>query len=121
MDEYQRTTCLENTRLDVIKDVMEWIADNSDDRKTVLWVYGLAGPGKSTLFTTIARMLRGIHRLGAFFFFSRDIPQSNFATLIRTLAHQLASFDARFCAAISQVAASNENIPGMPLDFQFAT
>src|SRR5882724_11284556 len=75
--------------------------------------------GKSTLSTMIARMLHGLHRLGAFFFFNHDIPQSNFVTLIRTLTHQLASFDARFCAAISQVAASNENIAGLPLDLQF--
>jgi hypothetical protein len=45
MDEYNRTTCLPNTRLDVIKGVMEWIANDSDDRKKVLWVYGMAGTG----------------------------------------------------------------------------
>jgi len=30
-DEYKCTTCLGNKRLDIIKDVMEWIADNLDD------------------------------------------------------------------------------------------
>ena len=120
MEEYKRTTCLPNTRLNVKKDIMEWIADGSDDAKKVLWVYGLAGTGKSTLSTTIAQITREVHRLGAFFFFNRDIPQGNFATLIRTLAYQLAMFDARFGAAISRVAAMNENIAGMPLDFQFS-
>jgi hypothetical protein len=120
MDEYNRTTCLPNTRLNVMKDVMEWITDDSDVQKKVLWVYGLAGTGKSTLSTTIAQKMRGLRRLGAFFFFNRDIPQRNFATLIRTLAYQLAMFDACFGAAISQVVAINENIAGMHLDFQFA-
>ena len=119
MDEYNRPTCLQNTRLNVIKDIMEWIADGSDNEKKILWVYGLAGTGKSTLSTTIAQIMRGLHRLGAFFFFNRDTPQRNFATLIRTLAYQLAMFDARFGAAISRVVALNENIAGMPLDFQF--
>jgi hypothetical protein len=119
MHEYNRTTCLQNTRLNVIKDVMEWIADDSDDLKKVLWVYGLAGTGKSTLSTTIAQIMRGLHRLGAFFFFNRDIPQRNFATLIRTLAYQLAMFDARFGAVVSRVAEIHGNIAGMPLDFQF--
>ena len=120
MDEYNRTLCLENTRRNVINDVLEWIvADNSNKAKKVLWVYGLAGTGKSTLSTTIAQITRRLHRLGAFFFFNRDIPQRNCATLIRTLAYQLATFDTRFCAAISRVAAANENIAGMPLDFQF--
>jgi hypothetical protein len=99
---------------------MEWIADDPDDQKMVLWVYGLAGSGKSALSTTIAQIMRELRRLGAFFFFNRDIPHRNFATLIRTLAHQLAMFDARFGAAISRVVEMNENIAGIPLEFQFA-
>jgi hypothetical protein len=57
--------------------------------------------------------------LGAFFFFNRDIPQRNSETLIRTLAYQLAIFDPRFSAAISQVVANYDNIAIMPLEFQF--
>ena len=119
MDEYNRTLCLKNTRRSVINDIMEWIADDSNDAKKVLWVYGLAGTGKSTLSTTIAQIMRRLRRLGAFFFFNRDIPQRNFATLIRTLAYRLAMFDARFGAAISRVVENNDNIAGMPLEFQF--
>ena len=119
MDEYNRTPCLENTRRNVINDIMEWIADDSNEAKQVLWVHGLAGTGKSTLSNTIARIMRSLHRLGAFFFFDRDIPQRNFATLIRTLAYQLAMFDARFGAVISRVVGNADNIAGMPLEFQF--
>ena len=121
MDEYNRTSCLENTRRNVIGDVMAWITDNSNKAKKVVWVYGLAGTGKSTLSTTIAQIMRRLKRLGAFFFFNRDIPQRNFATLIRTLAYQLALFDTHFCAVFSRVEATNENIAGMPLEFQFET
>ena len=119
MDGFNRTPCLENTRRNVIKDVMEWIADDSNKAKKVLWVYGLAGTGKGTLSTTMAQMMRSLHRLGAFFFFNRDIPQRNFATLIRTLAYRLAMFDARIGAAISRVVENADNIAGMPLEFQF--
>jgi hypothetical protein len=119
MDEYNRIPCLKNTRHNVINDVMEWVSDDSNEAKKVLWVYGLAGTGKSTLSTTIAQIMRRLHRLGAFFFFNRDIPQRNFATLIRTLAFRLAMFDARFGAAISRVVENNDNIAGMPLEFQF--
>ena len=117
MDETNRTPCLKNTRRNVINDVMEWIAD--DKAKKVLWVYGLAGSGKSTLSTTIAQKMRVLHRLGAFFFFNRDIPQRNFATLIRTLAYRLAKFDPQIGAPISRMVAKNENIAEMPLEFQF--
>ena len=119
MDEYNRTPCLENTRLNVMNDLMDWIADDSSERKNVLWLYGLAGTGKSTVATTIAQVMRNLHRLGAFFFFNRNIHRRNFATLIRTLAYQLAIFDARFGAAISRILENMENIAEMPLEFQF--
>jgi adenylylsulfate kinase-like enzyme len=47
----------------VMKDIMKWIADDSDDRKKVLWVCGLAGTGKSIL-TTITQIMRGLHVSG---------------------------------------------------------
>src|SRR6266576_4560493 len=119
MDEYNRTPCLENTRHNVINDVKKWIADDLNEGKKVLWIYGMAGTGKSTLSTTISQIMRGLHRLGAFFFFNRDIPQRNFATLIRTLACRLAMFDARFGDTISRVVTINDNMAGMPLQFQF--
>ena len=119
MDEYNRTPCLENTRRNVINDVMQWIADDSKEAKKVLWVHGLAGTGKSTLSNTIAGMMDNLHRLGAFFFFNRDIPQRNFATLIRTLAYRLAMFDSRFGEAISRVVANHDNIAEMRLEAQF--
>ena len=119
MDEYNRTSCLKNTRSNVINNVMEWIADDSNEAKKVLWVYGLVGTGKSTLLTTITQIMCRLNRLGAFFFFNRDIPQRNFATLIRTLTYQLAMFNTCFCAAILQVVTTNENFAGMPLEFQF--
>ena len=121
MAEYNRTSCLGNTRHNIINDIMEWIADDSSEAKKALWVCGLAGTGKSTLSTTIAQIMRKLHRLGAFFFFNRDIPQRSSATLIRTLAYQLAMFDIRFCAVISRVVSTHENIAGMPLEFQFET
>ena len=121
MDETHRTPCLENTRHNVIFDVFQWIADESNEAKKVLWVYGLAGTGKSTLSTTIAQIMRRHHRLGAFFFFNRDIPQRNFATLIRTLAYQLAVFDTRFGDVISLAVKNYNNIARMPLVFQFET
>ena len=121
MDETRRTPCLENTRRNVINDVEKWISDDSNEAKNVLWVYGLAGTGKSTLSTTIAQIMRGRHCLGAFFFFNRDIPQRNFSTLIRTLAYQLAAFDPRFRDAILLAVKNYNNIAMMPLVFQFET
>lgn len=119
MNETNRTPCLKNTRRNVIDDILNWISGDSSKKKQVLWVYGLAGTGKSTLSTTIAKMLRSRHHLGAFYFFSRDTSQRTAETLIRTLAYQLAIFDAHFGATISKVVAEHDNIAIMPLEFQF--
>ncbi|KAF8239905.1 hypothetical protein L208DRAFT_1449630 [Tricholoma matsutake] len=119
IDEYDRSTCLPNTRLEVIKSITEWIADESNDRKQVFWLNGLAGSGKSTLSTTIAHMMRDLHRLGAFFFFDRDIPERNAATMIRTLVHQLALFNTNIGSEVARIIESHPNIASMPLEFQF--
>ena len=118
MNEYSRKNCLPTTRLDIIKSIIEWITDESSERKSVLWLYGLAGSRKSTLSTTIAWMMRDLYQLGAFFFFDRDIPERNPATLIRTLAYQLALFDARIGDVISKIVENTPRIAEMPLDFQ---
>ena len=118
MNEYNRKACLANTRLDIVKFIMEWIADESSDRKSVLWLHGLAGSGKSTLTTTIAWMMQDLHRLGAFFFFDRDVPERNVVTLIRTLAYQLALFDAHIGETMSRIVESNPRIAEKPLTFQ---
>ena len=119
MDEYSRIPCLPKTRLDVIRAFTDWIADGSIDRKSVLWLHGVAGSGKSTISTTLAQTMRDLDRLGAFFYFNRDIPERNAATLIRTLAHQLAIFDPQIGTEVSRVVERNPNIAAMPLEFQF--
>ena len=119
MDEYSRIPCLPKTRLDVIRAFTDWIADGSIDRKSVLWLHGLAGSGKSTISTTLAQTMRGLDRLGAFFYFNRDIPERNAATLIRTIARQLAIFDPQIGTEVTRVVGGNTSIAEMPLDVQF--
>ncbi|KIL54678.1 hypothetical protein M378DRAFT_92097 [Amanita muscaria Koide BX008] len=121
INEHDRDPCLPKTRLDVVKFLVKWIADGPSDQKGVLWLYGLAGSGKSTLSTTIAWMMREFRRLGAFFFFDRDIPKRNAATMIPVLAYQLAQIDARIGAIVSQIVESNQNIAEMPVNIQFTT
>jgi NACHT domain len=119
MDEYNHSVCLPNTRLDVIKSITEWMADESSDQRRVLWLFGLAGAGKSTLMTTIVKILRDVKRLGGYFFFNRDNRDRNVTTIIRTLAYQLAIFDASIGAEISQIVESNPNLAGQVPGVQF--
>ena len=113
------TFCVGNTRRNIINDIMTWAADDSTEAKKVLWVYGLAGTGKSTLSSTIARNMHSLHRLGAFFVFNRDKPLRDARTLVRTLTYRLADFNPCFRAAISPLVKEDSRITITPLEYQF--
>ncbi|KZP17443.1 hypothetical protein FIBSPDRAFT_957250 [Athelia psychrophila] len=122
MDEGERGVCLTDTRLDAIKSIMTWCSSDSkgQDVGSAMWVHGVAGAGKSTLSTTVARMMRDLDLLGAFFFFNRDLPQWNASTLIRTLAYKLAQFDPIIGVKIEQIVNDTPDIASMPLAVQFS-
>src|SRR5882762_8838366 len=100
MDPSRRTECLPNTRKEILKFIVDWANDPTCEQR-MLWVYGLAGSGKSTLSTTIANIFRDSGQLGAFLFFDRDVTErSDPMRVVKTLAHQLATFDPSIRAAI---------------------
>jgi len=119
MDPSKRTECLADTRIDILKFVIDW-ATAPRTTQNVLWLHGLAGSGKSTLATTLASYFRERDRLGAFLFFARDVDErSNPMTVVRTLAYQLGTFHPDIGKAIT---ASIKNTPSIclsPLPFQF--
>ncbi|PPQ91975.1 hypothetical protein CVT25_004550 [Psilocybe cyanescens] len=85
--------CHNNTRVTIIKRIMDWISGlNEDTREAlIMWLYGAAGAGKSAIAQTIAEILDGQHFVLASFFFWRNDPQRGTAKLlVTTLAYQLA-------------------------------
>ena len=83
-------TCLPDTRVDLQQQIHDWI-DGSDER-TIFWLNGLAGTGKSTIARTIAHTCFQQGRLGASFFFSKgggDI--SHAGKFFTTIAAQLSA------------------------------
>ncbi|KAF7984961.1 hypothetical protein HWV62_9903 [Athelia sp. TMB] len=120
MDQSARDICLPGTQLTKIKSVMDWYSDDAGER--AMWLYGMAGAGKSTLSNTIARMMDStneLNLLGAFFFFDRNIAQRNSSTLIRTIAYQLAEFDPIIGARIQEIITKIPGIAQKSLDTQF--
>ncbi|KAM9873934.1 vegetative incompatibility protein HET-E-1 [Verticillium dahliae] len=87
--EEHNPTCLPNTRVELLEDVSRWI--EGPNSKTIFWLNGMAGTGKSTISRTVARSRWGIGDLGASFFFKRgEADRGNLAKFVPTLAHQLA-------------------------------
>ncbi|KAF4495055.1 Vegetative incompatibility HET-E-1 [Fusarium agapanthi] len=90
--EEHNATCLENTRKDVLREIKEWTEDTTDQPKTVFWLNGMAGTGKSTISCTIARSLSEAGRLGASFFFKRgELNREKISKFVPTIACQLAT------------------------------
>jgi len=103
MDASRRSECLPNTRVDILNFIVDWVKDPLGKQNT-LWLYGLAGSGKSTLSTTIANIFNDSGQLGAFLFFERDVAERSDPTIvIRTLAHQLAASNPALGEAIRSV------------------
>ncbi|KAK5701676.1 hypothetical protein LTR97_004494 [Elasticomyces elasticus] len=97
--------CLPDTRVDLLHDITRW-ADGSDE-KSIYWLNGIAGTGKSTVARTVAKHYHDQGRLGGSFFFSRGGGDAGHAAgLFTTLAVQLAknihAVQPHICNAIAE-------------------
>ena len=111
-DSYERQNepyCLPDTRVDILCQIMKWSADSC--QKTIFWLNGMAGTGKSTIARTITRTLTEQKRLAANFFFSRGRGDlSHTGRLFSTVAIQLAATSPRLKHYICEAIAQNDSI-----------
>ncbi|KAL4260025.1 hypothetical protein AB1N83_008711 [Pleurotus pulmonarius] len=113
-----RPMCHPHTRVDILRNITEWIIDPRGSK--VLWITALVGAGKSTIATTVANMYADTGRLGAFIFFNRDLKeQSDPTNFVRTLAYELSKCDSRIAKEIKGAVDQNCRIAQMQLDAQF--
>ena len=99
-----RTGCLTGTRCDAIRKIQNWaIQPSTGDHSSILWLYGMAGTGKSAVAASVATHFSEVERLGAFLCFDGSCSgTSHPSTVVKALAHQLALYDARLGALIIQ-------------------
>ncbi|KAJ5819444.1 hypothetical protein N7474_005035 [Penicillium riverlandense] len=80
--------CLQGTRTELLQQIMEWAM--SPSQKSIFWLKGMAGTGKSTISRTVARSLKDTNHLGASFFFKRgEGDRGNAKKFFPTLIRQL--------------------------------
>ncbi|CEO59702.1 hypothetical protein PMG11_04369 [Penicillium brasilianum] len=80
--------CLEGTRTDILHKISEWAF--SPHERSIFWLQGMAGTGKSTISRTVANSLKHTHHLGASFFFKRgEEDRGNAKKIFPTLIKQL--------------------------------
>ena len=109
----KRTGCLKGTRGPVLDGIELWAGDF--DQRSIYWLNGLAGTGKSTIAKTIAERLFADGRLGASFFCSRDFEdRRNLEFIFPTLATQLARKYAEFRSILIPLVQPDTNIAYEP-------
>jgi hypothetical protein len=80
--------CLQGTRTVLLQQIMDWAT--SPSQKSIFWLKGMAGTGKSTISRTVARSLKDTNHLGASFFFKRgEGDRGNAKKFFSTLTRQL--------------------------------
>ncbi|KAJ7620176.1 hypothetical protein FB45DRAFT_1062543 [Roridomyces roridus] len=118
--------CHPDTRLAMLEDLWRWSSKiqngtEADARKSVLWLHGPAGAGKSALMRTLALRLREAELLGGDFFFKRGHPtRSDARVLFVTLAYQLALLSPRILGPlISKAVEKDPSLVGKSMGSQF--
>ncbi|KAF6525890.1 hypothetical protein HZS61_011685 [Fusarium oxysporum f. sp. conglutinans] len=87
--EEHNPTCLPDTREELLREIDRWIVDPNS--KTIFWLNGMAGTGKSTISRTVARSRSKKGDLGASFFFKRgETDRGSLAKFVPTVARRLA-------------------------------
>ena len=86
---FDRPKCHENTRVAVLKRFTDWMLGTLFRTACIMWLYGGAGAGKSTIAQTLAEWGAGRGMLLGGFFFSRsDSQRSHHTSFVPTIVYQ---------------------------------
>ncbi|KAM0263521.1 hypothetical protein ACHAQJ_001140 [Trichoderma viride] len=114
----EESYCLQGTRSEIIKEIQDWSIQQ--DGRSIFWLNGMAGTGKSTISRTIAQSLANEGVLGASFFFKRgEGDRGRTAFLFTTIAAQLVRRIPCLAPHIREVLEIDPSIHEKPLNDQF--
>ncbi|KAH6883946.1 vegetative incompatibility protein HET-E-1 [Thelonectria olida] len=110
--------CHPETRVALRQEIMRWAEDPQGER--ILWLYGGAGMGKSTISRTMAESFADKGDLGASFFFKRgERDRGSAALLFTTIAAQLIAKEPALAAMISAAIDADSAVTSKALKEQF--
>ena len=119
LDNISRGPCAKDTRVDVIKQIMEWVREtDSTKAPSVYWLTGLAGSGKTTIAYTICEELKEAGTPFVSFFCSRQLDSKDSKLLITTICRDLAEKFSSFASEILPVLDGDAKIAHAKLPLQ---
>ncbi|KAH6986679.1 vegetative incompatibility protein HET-E-1 [Ilyonectria destructans] len=111
--------CLQDTRVDLLRHIHEWALD--PNAKSMFWLNGMAGTGKSTISRTIARSFSESGHLGGSFFFKRgEGDRGSLSKFFSTIASQLAKREPAIAPHIKATIDADPHIAGKAVRNQFS-
>ncbi|KIO00159.1 hypothetical protein M404DRAFT_770902, partial [Pisolithus tinctorius Marx 270] len=103
--------CLDGTRTEILKDIIDWITTSDVNAPRILWLHGQPGRGKSAIAHTIASWIEDVKATGTCFCFARDRQaERREEKILTTIARDLADRDPAFRRALSNVVSNNHSL-----------
>ncbi|KAJ7469904.1 hypothetical protein B0H11DRAFT_1812979 [Mycena galericulata] len=119
-ESFPQPRCHPETRTKILDDLYEWATDGALDTRSILWLYGPAGAGKSAIMQTLCRRLQDADHPGGSFFFKRGHrTRGNAKVLFATLAYQLAIHSRKLKPRISKTVEDDPTVVARHMDVQF--
>ncbi|KAJ5991396.1 WD40 repeat-like protein [Penicillium canescens] len=110
--------CLPGTRTELLREITEWAFSPSS--KSIFWLQGMAGTGKSTISRSVARSAKNRNYLGASFFFKRgEADRGNAKKLFPTLTRQLILWKPELRPGVQKALDNDPDISSKSLREQF--
>jgi len=117
-NEEHNARCLPNTRTELLDEITTWA--NNKDGKSIFWLSGMAGTGKSTIARTVAESFASRGQLGASFFFKKgEGERGNASRFFTTIATDLVACEPGMLSRIRKTLDEDSTISHRDLRDQF--
>jgi hypothetical protein len=115
---YPPPRCHPNTRVSVTQEIFEWMK-NTSRIHNILWVFGLAGVGKTAVAQTVAESAMNEQILGVAFFISRQRRQNDPARFFISIACQLTLQDEQYQQSVGEQLSADPGLLKRDMKTQF--
>ncbi|KAI1592502.1 WD40 repeat [Pyrenophora tritici-repentis] len=117
-NEEHNARCLPSTRTELLDEITTWA--NNKDGKSIFWLSGMAGTGKSTIARTVAQSFASRGQLGASFFFKKgEGERGNASRFFTTIATHLVACEPGMLPGIRKTLDEDSTISHKALKDQF--
>ena len=104
--------CFTGTREALLDKISTWFDEDGAHTPQIFWLSGLGGTGKTAVSHTVCERMDAKDQLGASFFFSRDeADRRRVASVIPSLAFQLASKNSTYLHNLCDVLKAHPDAP----------